>query len=72
MLESSVLLFLCTLRAVFGGEPSGLLMHDVAFFPMLSLQASDEQLNRWLPLIKSFQMIGCYAQTELAHGRYLL
>lgn len=61
----------CFLRAVFGAEPSGLLMHDVAFFPMLSLQASDEQLNRWLPLIKSFQMIGCYAQTELAHGSFV-
>lgn len=59
------------LRAVFGGEASGLLMHDVAFMPMLRLQASDEQLNRWLPSVEAFQMIGCYAQTELAHGSFV-
>lgn len=61
----------CVLRAVFGSEASGLLMHDVAFMPMLRLQASDDQLDRWLPLVDSFQMVGCYAQTELTHGSFV-
>jgi len=45
-------------------------MHDVAFLPMLRLQASDEQLAKWLPLVESFQMFGCYAQTEIGHGKH--
>jgi acyl-CoA oxidase len=43
-------------------------MHDGAFLPMLLGQSSDEQLQRWLPLVKSHHMIGSYAQTELGHG----
>jgi len=57
--------------AVFGGEATGLLMHDIAFMPMLRLQASDEQLAKWLPLVESFQMFGSYAQTEIGHGTYV-
>lgn len=62
---------LCFLRAVFGLEASGPLMHDVAFMPMLRLQASDAQLSKWLPLVDAFQMVGCYAQTELGHGTFV-
>jgi acyl-CoA oxidase len=43
-------------------------MHEVAFLPVLLSQASDEQLSEWLPLVMSFRMVGCYAQTELGHG----
>jgi alkylation response protein AidB-like acyl-CoA dehydrogenase len=56
-------------RAWTGGDATGLLMHDVAFLPMLLSQSSDEQLQRWFPLVESHRMIGSYAQTELGHGR---
>ena len=30
--------------------------------------ASAEQKAKWLPQIKNLDILGCYAQTELAHG----
>lgn len=30
--------------------------------------ANKEQRERWAPKADSLEMIGCYAQTELAHG----
>lgn len=30
--------------------------------------ANEEQRARWLPLIKNLDILGCYAQTEIAHG----
>jgi acyl-CoA oxidase len=58
------------LRLAMNGR-TGLALHDGAFVPTLRTQASDEQLARWLPLVESFQMIGCYAQTELGHGTFV-
>lgn len=43
-------------------------LHDVVFLPCLKGQASDEQLQKWLPLAEAKIMCGAYAQTELAHG----
>lgn len=43
-------------------------VHQSMFVPCLENLASDEQLAKWMPLTKSFKMIGCYAQTELGHG----
>jgi hypothetical protein len=31
-------------------------------------QASEEQQSYWLPRILNYDVIGCYAQTELGHG----
>lgn len=31
----------------------------------------DEQAAKWVPLIKSLKMSGCYAQTELGHGSFV-
>lgn len=28
----------------------------------------EEQIAKWIPMIKGLKMIGCYAQTELGHG----
>eukprot|EP01129_Flabellula_baltica_P013645 TRINITY_DN6379_c0_g1_i1.p1 TRINITY_DN6379_c0_g1~~TRINITY_DN6379_c0_g1_i1.p1 ORF type:complete len:687 (+),score=125.36 TRINITY_DN6379_c0_g1_i1:17-2077(+) len=52
------------------GQITGLgsiMQYDV-FFPAFLSISSDEQLERWLPLAKNYQIIGCYAQTELGHG----
>ena len=38
------------------------------FYPSIELQSSKEQAAEWLPRIKSMEIIGSYAQTELAHG----
>ena len=41
------------------------------FLHTLETMASDEQQERILPLARSFQIIGTYAQTELGHGSNL-
>lgn len=30
--------------------------------------ADEEQKAKWLPLVNTMKMVGCYAQTELGHG----
>jgi len=30
--------------------------------------ANEEQKKYWMPLIENVDIVGCYAQTELAHG----
>ena len=41
------------------------------FLHTLETMASDEQQEKFLPLARSFQIIGTYAQTELGHGSNL-
>jgi acyl-CoA oxidase len=43
-------------------------LHWVMFIPTLESQATPEQKQKWLPLARTFQLIGCYAQTEMGHG----
>jgi acyl-CoA oxidase len=43
----------------------------LAFIPVLNAQGSDEQVEKWVPLAENYQIIGCYAQTELGHGSNL-
>ncbi len=43
-------------------------LHLVAFMPAMKMLSSEEQLAKWWPLIESYKIIGCYAQTELGHG----
>ncbi|KAG2609588.1 hypothetical protein PVAP13_4KG051400 [Panicum virgatum] len=38
------------------------------FVPAIKGQGTEEQQKKWLPLAYKFQIIGCYAQTELGHG----
>jgi len=50
------------------GEDLPIQLQVSVFLPCLKALASDEQLAKWLPLAQRYEMIGSYAQTELAHG----
>ncbi|TDH71300.1 hypothetical protein CCR75_004642 [Bremia lactucae] len=50
------------------GEPLSVEVHRSMFIPTLENQATDDQRATWLPLAKSFRILGAYAQTELGHG----
>lgn len=41
------------------------------FLKALRSLGSEEQIAKWEPLSKTFQIISTYAQTELGHGTYL-
>ena len=43
-------------------------LHEGAFAAVIDAQGSDEQRALWLPRCRSYEVLGCYAQTELAHG----
>jgi Acyl-coenzyme A oxidase N-terminal len=43
-------------------------VHMAMVIPALEYQTSPEQRDRWLPLAKSFKILGAYVQTELGHG----
>lgn len=38
------------------------------FIPSIEKQGTKEQRDKWLPLARSLQLIGTYAQTEMGHG----
>ncbi|RMD39579.1 hypothetical protein DV735_g5540, partial [Chaetothyriales sp. CBS 134920] len=40
----------------------------VMFATSIREQCNDEQSKHWLPKLESWDIIGCYAQTELGHG----
>ncbi|KAM6177272.1 peroxisomal acyl-coenzyme A oxidase 2 [Erethizon dorsatum] len=44
--------------------------HSVAMIAIRSL-GSEEQIAKWVPLCKTYQIITTYAQTEMGHGTYL-
>jgi acyl-CoA oxidase len=50
------------------GERLPLDVHRAMFIPTLENQGDAEQQRQWLPLAKSFRILGAYAQTELGHG----
>ncbi|GMF39439.1 unnamed protein product [Phytophthora fragariaefolia] len=50
------------------GEPLCIDVHNSMFVPTLENQGDDAQRAKWLPLAKSFKILGAYAQTELGHG----
>ena len=56
-------------RAVEGTNPYGL--HTVMFIPAIIGQGTQEQKDKWLPLANNYDIIGCYAQTEMGHGTYV-
>ncbi|GAB9477082.1 Peroxisomal acyl-coenzyme a oxidase [Globisporangium polare] len=59
------------LRGIFQGFIScaaSTTLHTQMFIKNLGLLFTDEQKSAWMQLAKNWQMIGCYAQTELGHG----
>ncbi|KAG9204535.1 hypothetical protein G6514_000994 [Epicoccum nigrum] len=49
-------------------EMSPYFLHMSMFVTTVREQASKEQQAYWLPKILNYNIIGCYAQTELGHG----
>ncbi|PUZ62601.1 hypothetical protein GQ55_4G369900 [Panicum hallii var. hallii] len=49
-------------------QPGYVDLHWGMFVPAIKGQGTEEQQQKWLPLAYKFQIIGCYAQTELGHG----
>ncbi|KAH7401569.1 acyl-CoA oxidase [Pyrenochaeta sp. MPI-SDFR-AT-0127] len=49
-------------------EMSPYFLHMSMFVTTVREQASEEQVKYWMPKILSYDIIGCYAQTELGHG----
>jgi len=45
-----------------------LALHWVMFVPNIKSLCDDQQQSEWLPKCLDWQVIGCYAQTELGHG----
>ncbi|KAL4448667.1 hypothetical protein ABPG74_012756 [Tetrahymena malaccensis] len=46
--------------------PSG--VHQMMFIPTIKYLGTEEQQKKWLPRIYSYEIVGCYCQTELGHG----
>jgi len=51
-----------------GFDHGGLALHSGVFLPTLKNMTSKEQYDAWVPNASKMHWIGCYAQTELAHG----
>ena len=43
-------------------------MHVLMGYTAMSCLSDDEQSAHWLPKFRSWEVISCYAQTELGHG----
>ncbi|PWW74784.1 acyl-CoA dehydrogenase NM domain-like protein [Tuber magnatum] len=57
-----------TLACRLQGETLPTSLHDAAFVQVIASQGTKEQQAYWLPRCKRYEVVGCYAQTELAHG----
>lgn len=48
---------------------SPLLVHDTMFTDLVENQITDDQKKMWMDDIRSYNIVGTYAQTELGHGK---
>uniref|UniRef100_A0A1X7T9X5 Acyl-coenzyme A oxidase n=1 Tax=Amphimedon queenslandica TaxID=400682 RepID=A0A1X7T9X5_AMPQE len=46
-------------------------VHELMFVPTIEGQGNEEQKEKWLKISRNFDIIGCYAQTELGHGTFI-
>ncbi|KAK4508310.1 hypothetical protein PRZ48_002048 [Zasmidium cellare] len=49
-------------------DVSPFMVHEAMFPTTVREQGSREQREEWLPRIERWEVVGCYAQTELGHG----
>jgi len=59
------------LKSMLGGSIFPTDLHFSMFQNAMNNQCSDEQKEKWMPQIIGGEIIGTYAQTELAHGTFL-
>lgn len=50
------------------GEIGPYTLHTIMFATSIREQSNEEQLKKWMPRVESWEIIGCYSQTELGHG----
>ena len=43
-------------------------LHMQMFTKSIKMLGNEEQVRNWMPKVDHWQIIGCYAQTELGHG----
>ncbi|KAJ8109125.1 hypothetical protein OPT61_g7687 [Boeremia exigua] len=58
----------CSMAEYLTDEMSPYFLHMSMFVTTVREQASKEQQAYWMPKILNYDIIGCYAQTELGHG----
>ncbi|KAK7091432.1 peroxisomal acyl-coenzyme A oxidase 1-like [Littorina saxatilis] len=58
-------------EAIMPHEPAPYNLHNSMFIDTIEKMATEEQKAKWLPLAKSYRLVGTYAQTELGHGSFL-
>lgn len=60
--ENFIYLCLCAMNQMPGG------VHIGMFMKCIEIMGSQEQQDEYLERGKKFEIVGCYAQTEMAHG----
>ena len=50
------------------GEQLGATLHTGMFLTTLKILSDEQQYAAYVPRAENFEIIGCYAQTELGHG----
>ncbi|XP_070828845.1 peroxisomal acyl-coenzyme A oxidase 1 isoform X2 [Chaetodon trifascialis] len=54
-----------------GNHQEAMGLHYAMFIPTLYNLCDPQQSRKWLPLAKSYEIVGTYAQTEMGHGTHL-